>query len=73
MGLGIGPIPWRDIVAYGQLHGYDGDDLLDFIQVIREIDAGFREFFAEREKKQREVPEKKPGQPSPPIRKGRRL
>lgn len=41
--LGPGPIPWDNIVQYGQFHGLDGDNLLDFVQIIFAIDAKWLE------------------------------
>lgn len=41
VGFGLGPIPWRDMIAYGLFHGFRGDDLKLFVDVIREIDRRY--------------------------------
>lgn len=39
LGFAVGPIPWRDLVAYGDRAGLSGDDLTLFMEVVRELDA----------------------------------
>ena len=58
MGMALGPIPWRDILTYGMFRGLDNELLDHFIQVIREMDAGYLKWENERQKKQRESDEK---------------
>lgn len=42
MGMGLGPIPWSSIVAYGERAGLDDVDLVDaFVRIIREMDVGW--------------------------------
>ena len=44
MGFAIGPIPWRDMVAYADYVGLAPDVTAAFIVIIREMDAGYLEW-----------------------------
>lgn len=44
VGMGLGPIPWRDIYTYAIYAGFENDLYDHFIQVIREMDAGYLEW-----------------------------
>lgn len=50
IGMGLGQIPWRDIVAYAMHHGYDQERTDVLVTVIGEMDAGFLELEAQRAK-----------------------
>jgi len=39
----VGPIHWRDIVAYAELHDLSPEMYYIFRHVIREMDAGYLE------------------------------
>ncbi len=41
--MGIGPIPWDAIVAYGQFHQLEPEVLDDFIQIVFALDAHYLE------------------------------
>lgn len=53
-GFGIGPIPWRDVVLYGRFHGFEGESLQLFVDVIRELDK----LYLARIEEERKVEEK---------------
>lgn len=42
-GLGVGPIPWRDIAAYAREAGLDRDVRAAFVAIIRRMDAAYLE------------------------------
>jgi hypothetical protein len=41
MGFGAGPIPWSDIANYAIVYGLVGEEFLDFIYLIRSMDAAW--------------------------------
>ena len=41
VGWNIGPIPWRDVVAYSSVQGLDAESTRLFIEVIRTMDQGY--------------------------------
>lgn len=53
VGFGAGPIPWNSIYTYGVAHDMRGEDLEDFIFLIREIDHEFMAYHKEQSDKQR--------------------
>jgi len=55
-GQAIGGIPWRDIVAYGERSGLDGDVLSMFVRVIRSLDGEYLRWEAEEAKKRASAP-----------------
>lgn len=61
-GMGIGPIPWTTMVTYAQFHQLDDDVAQAFVQVIREMDAVYLAWEAERIKAERES-NNSPGDP----------
>lgn len=46
IGMDLGPIPWRDVVAYADRLGLDSDMVRVFCKVIRALDAAFLEWNA---------------------------
>jgi len=48
LGWKPGPIPWRDIIQYGEFHGLEWDVLKMFIQVIMAMDKAYLEWEAKR-------------------------
>jgi hypothetical protein len=41
IGMALGPIPWDKIYIYSHHKGLDEDLIDPFIQIIREMDAGY--------------------------------
>lgn len=41
IGMSVGPIPWRDVVAYGEHYGLDGIALHDFVQIVYVLDRAY--------------------------------
>ena len=58
--MGIGPIPWTTMVAYAQFHQLEEDVAYAFVQVIREMDAVYLAWEAERIKAEHEAKENPP-------------
>jgi hypothetical protein len=60
-GMQLGPIPWRDVVAYGSMLGLEGEALDGFVYVIDEMDDEYMEWQrseAERERRASERSER---------------
>lgn len=51
VGMGIGPIPWRDILTYAIFFGLEEDLIDPFIQIIREMDSGYLKWQDQHQKK----------------------
>lgn len=51
--MGIGPIPWRDMVHYALFHELEDDVARAFVQVIREMDAVYLAWEAEEAERKR--------------------
>lgn len=52
VGSSTGPIPWRDVMAYAEHKGLDEDVADVFLQVIREMDAGYLNWIKENQEKE---------------------
>lgn len=57
MGMGFGPIPWRDIILYAERCGLESDVQDMFVDVIRAMDAAWLEWQAQQH---RTPPNKEP-------------
>ena len=53
-GFGIGPIPWRDIVAYADYAGMDSELVDGFVMIIRRIDAAFMKWSEQEQERNRD-------------------
>lgn len=54
-GFDLGPIPWRDIIRYGEYQRLDDDVLRLFVYIIRELDDAYLGFRADEARRQREA------------------
>ena len=53
-GMSVGPIPWTAIRTYGRDAGLAGEEMFEFVFLIREMDEAYLRFHREREEKMRE-------------------
>lgn len=51
-GWGLMPLPWTTVKDYGIYLDLDGDDLDDFIQLVRDMDNAYLEFFRAKKEQQ---------------------
>lgn len=58
-GMGLCPIPWRDIVHYAEFYELDCDIVEAFIDIIRDMDGAYMEW-------QNDEAERKKPKPKPP-------
>lgn len=58
VGMGMGPIPWRDIISYAHFYQLDEDIVEAFVDIIREMDDAFLKWQSDEQEKirQRNLP-----------------
>lgn len=64
IGMGMGPIPWRDIIEYAGFYRLDEDITEAFVDIIREMDTAYLGWHSEERERKRKLDErtaKKPG------------
>lgn len=49
VGMGLGPIPWRDIVAYADRVGLDRGEAGALVTIIEAMDRAYLDFHNEKE------------------------